>query len=426
METMEAKDVRNAMNMEPQSTIDEIKRAVTPDGILVLTRVNIDPKYKFEEREDYISSRVQANAMLIAVGAKDRGLFEQLYKGYQKLLPKDQDFPPIAQKLIGEKEDEILDATAIQVYALSLIEAGKKWGGNNWQNNVYTKEGVELAKKFLNSNFVGSIPLVNGSKLSVINGNGKTQGTSIKGREIYFVDPSLYNYKLFELMSELDKENFPRWNLLQGSGVVILSQAVEPRRNEKDKSSIPFKFIPRRIPVYAGAVINYSEVGNLIKDDSVDINDVPLRDAIKGEKWEYFDIAAAEVYHKLSECRDLLSNIPFKALAESLTKVWIDSYLKGTNILAESGSTYNAMLEPVGFGHVLTLINALNRFEASNLYQIFRRRVDSANIFNYSLANKIEILLIEQKLKNLHDKNDSLIMSAAQKVSTSRGTSAFL
>lgn len=202
------------------SEIDESVDAVKKSLFEALTSEGLVPEIGERGKDEGFNSEMLGYALRIAVETGDEDLFRRLKKGadfmkmdnglYRARLDKDKN-PDISQGSTW--------ADANQDIALALIEAGEVWSDDG-----LTQEGVEVAKSFLNAQVVES-----GDLLVPLQNTVEEEEANV-GDRLRRVNPSMYNFKLYEKMAGLDTDNRGRWITLNESGIRLVDTCLDTYR----------------------------------------------------------------------------------------------------------------------------------------------------------------------------------------------------
>ena len=246
-ETMTIQDAEKRI----ETVIADIKSSVTETGLVP----ELNERGKLETIdgvEGYgFNSEMLGYAMRLAVENDNRDMFERLHSGYQLLQSKGSNGllrARLHHNLAVDENGNGVESWADgnQDVALSLLEAGQKWG------KQYEEEGVRLATDFINS---GHIQEVNG-RLCVFNSFAEDQEKYL-GERLRLVDLSMWNFRLYERMQQLQPDEV-RWQRLYSTGTEVFTDTLEK-----------FKLPPNRIPLIDGQVVTYDELFQRLESDAL-------------------------------------------------------------------------------------------------------------------------------------------------------------
>lgn len=322
-ETMTIQDAEKRI----ETVIANIKSSVTETGLVP----ELNERGKLETIdgvEGYgFNSEMLGYAMRLAVENDDRDMFERLHSGYQLLQSKGSNGLLRARLHHNLAVDESGNgveswADGNQDVALSLLEAGQKWG------KQYEEEGIRLATAFINS---GHIQEVNG-RLCVFNSFAEDQEKYL-GERLRLVDLSMWNFRLYERMQQLQPDEV-RWQRLYSTGAEVFTDTLDK-----------FKLPPNRIPLIDGQVVSYEELFQKLDGDELLAGSLKVsKEVVAGRladpytEHRVYGWDAMRIPYRLADTADPrlleLSVTLYKRLAEGGNL--------GVNIQAETGSRERA------------------------------------------------------------------------------------
>ncbi len=151
----------------------------------------------------------------LAVETNDQILFRQLHDGVQALRITEGQGQGLFRASLDSNDNPIASegtswADGDQDIALALLEAGLKWG-----DQAILAEGKAAAEAFINSSHITKV----GDNLGITATLAEDQ-RNLTGDRIRTVNLSMYNFKLYELMQQLEPSNL-KWQKLHESGLEL-------------------------------------------------------------------------------------------------------------------------------------------------------------------------------------------------------------
>ncbi len=199
--------IKERINEELKPVLAFLKSSVVKEGnlkgLLPYTERDGSTKYRSEDL---------GYGLKLAVETNDQALFKQLHDGIQALRITEGPAQGLFRASLDSNGNPIVAegtswADGDQDIALALLEAGLKWG-----DQVALAEGKAVAEAFINSSHITKV----GENLGITATLAQDQ-RNLTGDRIRTVNLSMYNFKLYELMQQLNPTD-PRWQNLYESG----------------------------------------------------------------------------------------------------------------------------------------------------------------------------------------------------------------
>jgi len=211
----------NQLNIQETNRQIDLQLTAVKEGVKNhINEQGLIPEVGERGKDNGLNSEMLGYALRIAVETGDKEMFDKLKTGADSMKMENGLFKARLNK-DGQQDFSRGSswADANQDIALAYI-----LGGQKWDNGDLIQQGREIATAFFDNHVATSgdilVPLQ----------NPKVEEEKVMGASLRRINPSMYNYRLYEQMAQIDGNQTRDWNKLAESGLRLIQEVLDRYR----------------------------------------------------------------------------------------------------------------------------------------------------------------------------------------------------